>query len=100
MRMENKTFYGMPIERYKCLMEGTGPCIRLSEDEMKEGWHFCAEWDDLLIHADSDEFHFCSCSHMKKFKTLEREQAYQDRWNKPNEALDRLANLDEELGLH
>jgi hypothetical protein len=37
---------------------------------------------------------------MKKFKTLERKQAYEDRWNKPNEALDRLADLDEELGLH
>jgi hypothetical protein len=36
---------------------------------------------------------------MKKFKTPEREQAYKNRWNKPNEALDRLASLDEELGL-
>lgn len=98
--MSNNTYFGMSIERYKCLMEGTGPCIRLSEDEMKEGWHFCAEWDDLLIHADSDEFQFCKCSHMKKFKTPEREQAYQKRWNKSNDALDRLADLDDELGLH
>jgi hypothetical protein len=37
---------------------------------------------------------------MKKFKTTEREKAYQERWNKSNDALDRLADLDEELGLH
>jgi hypothetical protein len=67
---------------------------------MKEGWHFCGEWDDLLIHPDCDEFYFCSCSHMKKFKTPEREQAYKDRCNKSNEALDKLSDLDEELGLH
>ena len=94
MRMEEKTYFGMSLERYKCLMKGTGPCIRLSENEMKEGWHFCSEWDDLLIHPDSAEFQFCSCSHMKKFKTFEREQAYQDRWDKPNAALDRFADLD------
>jgi hypothetical protein len=98
--MEDKTYFGMSIERYNCLMEGTGPCIRLSEEEMKEGWHFCDEWDDLLIHPDCDEFYFCSCSHMKKFKTPEREQAYKDRCNKSNEALDKLSDLDEELGLH
>ncbi len=90
----------MSIERYNCLMEGIGPCIRLSDEEMKEGWHFCGEWDDLLIHPDCDEFYFCSCSHMKKFKTPEREQAYKDRCNKSNEALDKLSDLDEELGLH
>jgi hypothetical protein len=37
---------------------------------------------------------------MNKFKTPERKQAYQERWNKPNEILDRLSDLDEELGLH
>jgi hypothetical protein len=98
--MEDKTYFGMSIERYNCLMEGIGPCIRLSDEEMKEGWHFCGEWDDLLIHPDCDEFYFCSCSHMKKFKTPEREQAYKDRCNKSNEALDKLSDLDEELGLH
>jgi hypothetical protein len=54
----------------------------------------------FLIHPDSDEFHVCSCSYMKKFKTPEREQEYQDRLVKRKEALDRLADLDEELGLH
>jgi len=98
--MTDNTYYGMSFERYDYLMDETGPCVRLSDEEIKEGWHFCDEWDGLLIHPDSMEFHSCCCFYMKNFKTPEREKAYQERWNKTNKELDRLADLDEELGLH
>ena len=92
-------YYGMPVERYDFLMEATGPCVRLTEEEMKQGWHFCGDWDDLLIHVDGVEFNHCHCKHMEHFRTEERKKAQAERKAKCNEALNRLAMLDEELGL-
>lgn len=95
----NDNYYGMPIERYDFLMEAAGPCAHLSEDEMKQGWHFCDDWDYLLIHVNDVEFNHCNCKHMESFRTEERKKAQEERKAKCNEALDRLAILDEELGL-
>ena len=94
----NDNYYGMPIERYDFLMEAAGPCAHLSEDEMKQGWHFCGDWDYLLVHPDSPEFRHCRCVHMNKFRTEERTKAQEERRKKINEALDRIAALDEEMG--
>jgi hypothetical protein len=33
----------------------------LSEKEIKEGWHFCPEFDGLLIGPDMDELQVCRC---------------------------------------
>lgn len=35
---------------------------QLTEEEEKEGWHFCdAEWDGMLIHDTWDAAECCSC---------------------------------------
>ena len=34
--------------------------ITLTEEEQRE-WHFCWDWDGLLIHKDDDEFEACVC---------------------------------------
>ena len=34
--------------------------ITLTEEEQRE-WHFCYDWDGLLIHRDSGEFEVCVC---------------------------------------
>jgi hypothetical protein len=77
--------------------------IELTKEEVDAGWHWCNEWDGLLIHVDDDEFLCCcSCSWMEKFKTPERMKAYEDRMEKRHasqEAMDKIAELDEELGL-
>ena len=96
--MDKDTYYGMPVDRYDFLMEETGPCVRLTEDEMNRGWHWCQDWDDLLVHPDSPEFRHCRCVHMNKFRTEERTKAQEERRKKINEALDRIAALDEEMG--
>lgn len=33
----------------------------LTEEELAEGWHFCLDWDQLLIHKSHREFECCSC---------------------------------------
>jgi len=44
--------------RYNMLMKGIGT---LTEAEVKHGWHFCPEWDFLLISPNSKEAECCSC---------------------------------------
>lgn len=34
--------------------------ITLTEEEQKE-WHFCWDWDGLLIHKSAPEFAACVC---------------------------------------
>ncbi len=50
---------GMTIERYEAIMMDQD--LYLTKDEVKAGWHFCIDWDDMLIHKDWPEFQSCSC---------------------------------------
>ena len=49
----------MDKKRYNELM--TNLELKLTEEEIKEGWHFCCEWDGLLIHPNDPEYECCSC---------------------------------------
>jgi len=49
----------MSFERYYFLMSSLN--AQLTKEEIKQGWHFCIEWDGLLIHPDMPEFDACSC---------------------------------------
>jgi hypothetical protein len=33
----------------------------LTKEEAEEGWHFCWDWDGLLIHKDDPEAECCTC---------------------------------------
>ena len=66
----------------------------LTAQELADGWHWCDDWDGLLVHSDDREFEHCKCDFMKKFRTPERMQKMQQM-----QAMDRLSKLDEELGL-
>ena len=46
-------------ERYNQLMND--PSEKLTLEEIKEGWHFCNDWDGLLIHKNDQEFDVCNC---------------------------------------
>lgn len=37
--------------------------IELSADEMDEGWHFCHEFDGLLVGPGMGELASCRCFH-------------------------------------
>jgi hypothetical protein len=68
-------FFGMPYARYEELQWGTGPA-QLSEDEIAQGWHWCLEWDDLLIHPLMSEYASCGCEGCGAFaeKARKREE--------------------------
>lgn len=37
----------------------------LTEEEFNQGWHWCYEWDSMLVGPGSEEALFCSCNHPK-----------------------------------
>lgn len=87
--------HGMTQERWDYLMrpfEGD-ESVMLTADELTNGWHWCDEWDGLLIHADDGEFIHCKCDFMKKFRTPERMEKM-----KQQKELDSIADLDIALG--
>ncbi len=48
--------HGMPYSRIEGLEADTNE--RLSEEEMANGWHWCPEFDDLLMNKNDNE---CCC---------------------------------------
>lgn len=63
-------FHGMSEERWDYLMrpfDGDESIVLLPE-EIEQGWHWCENWDGLLIHPSSEEFAFCTCPWMDKFR--------------------------------
>lgn len=48
----------MTPERYQQLMDDEDP---LSDEEIAEGWHFCYDWDGLLVGPGMEETGCCSC---------------------------------------
>ena len=50
----------MNRERYTELdRSGTG----LTPEEWDQGWHWCVEWDGLLVGPNTEEALVCSCNH-------------------------------------
>jgi len=88
----------MTKERWLELMQpyAENDGINLTAEEVEAGWHWCEEWDGLLIHVDDVEFEACGCSWMEKFRTPERMK----KRYKSQEAMDEIAKLDEEMGLN
>ena len=85
----------MTQERWNYLMQpfDGDESVMLTAQELADGWHWCDEWDGLLIHTDDREFEHCKCDFMKKFRTPER----MDKM-KQQQALDDTADIDNALG--
>jgi hypothetical protein len=63
--------HGMTQERFDFLMQPFDDedfIVMLTAEELKNGWHWCDEWDGLLIHTDDVEFTHCKCEFMNKFR--------------------------------
>lgn len=54
----------MTDERYVALMKDDS--LKLTEDELREGWHFCCEFDGLLVGPGMGEQAFCDCLKCEK----------------------------------
>jgi hypothetical protein len=68
----------MDIKRYNELMRNED--LKLSKSEIKDGWHFCYEWDELLIGPGMGEMEYCTCSDVDK--TLHRKMVASQKSNK------------------
>lgn len=53
----------MKDDRYNFLMHSDDS---LTEKEISDGWHFCSDWDGLLINDDWPESEACSCGEVTK----------------------------------
>lgn len=42
------------------------PEAKLTEEQLKDGWHFCNEWDGMLIHITQPEYEACLCDEYRK----------------------------------
>jgi hypothetical protein len=49
----------MKYKRWRELMADDGH--ELTEAEIQAGWHFCWDWDGLLIGPGMDEMAHCNC---------------------------------------
>lgn len=45
--------------RWTQLMENES--LSLTQEEKDQGWHFCPDWDYLLISPESAEYKSCNC---------------------------------------
>lgn len=56
----------MAQERYKELMDEE-KLLPLTKEEVEDGWHFCSDWDGLLVGPGMDEYHeFCFCNRVAR----------------------------------
>ncbi len=62
----------MNRERWNLLMRNDGE--KISVDEISQGWHFCADWDGLLIGPGMGEMESCECGNEYHIKNLEKLQ--------------------------
>jgi hypothetical protein len=49
----------MLYSRYKALEYDEN--AQLTSDEITDGWHFCYDWDYMLIHTTWEEYNSCTC---------------------------------------
>ena len=54
----------MTDERWRALMKDDR--LPLSREEIEEGWHFCYDWDGLLIGPGMGELEQCRCNRGRK----------------------------------
>lgn len=60
----------MTDDRWQSLMDETA-IAPLTGAEFAAGWHFCAEWDSLLIGPGMAEMAYCSCFPESDVRNLE-----------------------------
>ena len=51
----------MTLERWKALMDDRTNSVNLTEAEIAEGWHWCHEFDGLLVGPGMGELEVCRC---------------------------------------
>lgn len=67
----------MTDDRWKSLMANDD--LKLTDDEIALGWHFCTEFDGLLVGPEMYELKACNClpKDHSAYKTIPPEESYQ-----------------------
>ena len=62
----------------------------LTKEEWDKGYHWCLEWDGMLVGPGEDEALFCSCNHpaIEEWKKSEEGIRMQEELNKRLESSD------------
>lgn len=76
----------------------------LTQEEVNEGFHYCLEFDGLLVGPGTAEALFCHCDipKIEEWKASDEAKKLRediDGRSQNQQCLDKLAELDEELGL-
>lgn len=50
-------------KRFAALMRDQA---ELTQEEIDAGWHFCYEWDGLLVGPNMGEMEYCTCARVNK----------------------------------
>lgn len=63
----------MSIQRYNLLWDHSGSCAgcakcKLTKEESEAGWHWCPDWDGLIVGPSTPEAECCTCFSSKKVK--------------------------------
>jgi hypothetical protein len=53
----------MTDDRYRALMSDDE--LRLTDEELREGWHFCDQFDGLLVGPGMPEMETCHCRYLR-----------------------------------
>ena len=51
----------MDDQRWQFLSDATGPCVFLRPEEMEAGWHWCHDWDGMLVGPEMAAQDGCTC---------------------------------------
>lgn len=60
---------------------------QLTQEELDEGWHFCCDWDGLLVGPGMGERRACSCRQWKEMEDRIGDAMYDSLFvNDPSES--------------
>jgi hypothetical protein len=61
----------------------------LTKEEWEAGWHWCNEWDGMLVGPDTDEALVCSCDHpvIEAWKQSDAGKKLQEELDKRSEEI-------------
>jgi hypothetical protein len=62
-----RQFHGMTAQRYWHL-DRHGDA-QLTAEELAAGWHFCHDWDFMLVHKSWPESECCNCNDQRAART-------------------------------
>jgi len=71
---------------------------KLTEEEVKKGYHFCPDWDGMIVGPNDPEWAMCLCGHCMSIKEQRIAKAEMDRNCNTCADLERVKHKKDKLG--